>query len=91
MKNLTHPNWIKAKGILFLLVALFSTAMLIAEHPTLRFTLLFSITVWSFCRFYYFAYYVITNYVDPTYKFAGLGSFLSYLVETKKPKRTHEG
>jgi hypothetical protein len=86
MKNLTHPVWIKTKGLLFLLLAIFSTAMLIADHPNLRFILLFSIAVWSFCRFYYFAFYVITNYVDSTYRFSGLGSFLRYLLENQKNK-----
>ena len=60
--------------------------MLIADHANLRFTLLFSIAVWSFCRFYYFAFYVINNCVDPNYKFAGLGSFLRYLLENQKTK-----
>lgn len=84
MKNLTHPGWIKAKGLMFLFLAIFSTAMLIADHPNLRFILLYSIAVWSFCRFYYFAFYVITNYVGPTYKFSGLGSFTKYLVTRKE-------
>ncbi len=88
MKNLTHPNWIKAKGILFLFLATFSTAMLIADHANLRFTLLFSIAVWSFCRFYYFAFYVITNYVDPNYKFSGLVSLAKYLLIKNKFRRT---
>jgi hypothetical protein len=78
MKDLTQPGWIKAKGILFLLLAMFSSAMLIADHPDIRFILLFGVAVWSFCRFYYFAFYVITHYVDPTYRFAGLGSFAKY-------------
>lgn len=87
MKNLTDAGWIKAKGILFLLLAMFSTAMLIAGHPNLRFILLFSIAVWSFCRFYYFAFYVITNYVDSTYKFSGLGSFTRYLLTKNQPNQ----
>lgn len=84
MKNLTHPRWIKAKGLMFLFLAIFSTAILMADHPNLRFIVLFSIAVWSFCRFYYFAFYVITNYVDPTYKFSGLGSFTEYLLTRKE-------
>ena len=86
MKDLTHPGWIKAKGILFLLLALYSTALLIAGHPDVRFILLFGIAVWSFCRFYYFAFYVITHYVDPTYRFSGLGSFAKYVLGRRKPR-----
>ena len=79
MKDLTDPRLIKAKGILFFVLAIFSTAMLVADNADIRFILLFSIAVWSFCRFYYFAFYVITHYVDPNYKFSGLGSFVRYV------------
>ena len=46
--------------------------------------LLLAICVWSFCRAYYFAFYVIEHYVDPQYKFAGLSSFVLYLL--RKPR-----
>jgi hypothetical protein len=39
--------------------------------------------VWSFCRFYYFAFYVIEHYVDPSYRFSGLLSFALYLIQKK--------
>jgi hypothetical protein len=86
MKDLTSPAWIKAKGILFLLLGMFSAAVLIAEHLDIRFVLLFSIAVWAFCRFYYFAFYVITHYVDPSYRFSGLGSFAKYLFAQRRQK-----
>jgi hypothetical protein len=80
MKNLTHPNAIKAKGILFLFLGVFASVLLVADHPTVRCAILLTIAIWSFCRFYYFSFYVITNYVDPGYKFSGLLSFAKYLV-----------
>lgn len=80
MKNLTGPRWIKAKGILFLLVGLSSSAILITERPELKLALLLGIAVWSFCRFYYCAFYVIEHYVDPAYHFSGLWSFARYLL-----------
>ena len=78
MKDLTHPGWIKLKGILFLIAGVAAAAMLLAEHPTLKTALLLTLAIWAFCRFYYFAFYVIEHYVDPSYRFAGLGSFLLY-------------
>jgi hypothetical protein len=39
--------------------------------------------VWSFCRFYYFAFYVIERYVEPSYKFSGLLSFATYIIRRK--------
>jgi hypothetical protein len=79
MKDLTHPGWIKLKGILFLLVGVLSAVLLWLEEPTLKTALLLALSIWCFCRFYYFAFYVIEHYVDPGYRFSGLGSFLGYL------------
>jgi hypothetical protein len=78
MKNLADPRWIKLKGLLFLLVGLLSGALLLVESPTLKTAVLLLITVWCFCRLYYFAFYVIERYVDPGYKFSGLCSFVKY-------------
>ena len=79
MKDLTNPNWIKFNGILFLVVGLISSALLIFERPSLKVVLLLAVSVWCFCRFYYFAFYVLEHYVDSNYRFAGLWSFVGYL------------
>ncbi len=86
MKDLTNPNWIKLKGALFLIVGLISSVLLILEQPSLRVALLLLISIWCFCRFYYFAFYVIEHYVDPGYRFSGLWSFVGYL----RGKRRHQ-
>jgi hypothetical protein len=85
MKDLTSAKWIKAKGVLFLLLGLLSVTLVLFEHPTLKTGLLMIIAVWSFCRFYYFAFYVIEHYVDPSYRFSGLLSFARYLIQKKRP------
>lgn len=84
MTDITDPRLIKLKGLLFLLVGLLSAALLILEHPTLKVGLLLAICVWCFCRFYYFAFYVIERYVDPGYRFSGLWSFARYLWQRRK-------
>ncbi len=88
MKDLTHPFWIKFKGVLFVLVGISSAALLLLESPSLKTAALLAITVWCFCRAYYFVFYVIERYVDPSYKFSGLGSFLKYLFTTAKHRPT---
>jgi hypothetical protein len=79
MKDLTDSRWIKLKGGLFLLVGVAASLLLICEHPTLKVGVLLMVAIWCFCRFYYFAFYVIEHYVDPTYRFSGLLSFARYL------------
>jgi hypothetical protein len=83
MKNLTDEKWIKLKGMLFFLLGLLSAACLFYEHPTLSVAFLTVVAVWSFCRFYYFAFYVMEHYVDPSYRFSGLVSFARYLIQKK--------
>ena len=85
MKDLTNPNWIKFKGILFLFLGLLSAMLLLLEHPSVKVALLLAITVWCFCRFYYFAFYVIQHYVDPSHRFSGLLSFARYLLRKPRP------
>jgi hypothetical protein len=84
MKDLANPFLIKLKGILFLLIGILSALLLILEQPTLKVAVLLAVCVWCFCRFYYFAFYVIEHYVDPGYRFSGLWSFARYLMQNRK-------
>jgi len=85
MTNLTSPTLIKLKGILFLVVGILSSVLLLVELPTLKVAVLLAISIWCFCRFYYFAFYVIEHYVDPGYRFSGLWSFARYLMQKRPP------
>ncbi len=84
MTDITHPKLIYAKGILFLLGGVAASALLVAEHPSLKVGLLLAVAVWCFARAYYFAFYVIEHYVDGSYRFSGLWSFALYLLRRKK-------
>jgi hypothetical protein len=86
MKDLTNPGWIKGKGLLFLFLGLFSASLLFFERPSLRVAALLLLVVWSFCRFYYFAFYVLERYVDPSYRFSGLLSLARYLLGKQRSK-----
>ena len=87
MKDLTDSRWIKLKGVLFLLVGILSSVLLLLDEPTIRAGLLLAIAIWCFCRFYYFAFYVIEHYVDPNYRFSGLWSFVGYWFSNRKNRR----
>jgi hypothetical protein len=67
------------KAGLLLLIGIVSAVLLLVETPTVRCGVLLVLTIWAFCRAYYFAFYVIEHYVDPGYHFSGLWSFLVYL------------
>ena len=72
MRNLSNPTWIKTRGLLFLFLGLLSSSLLFLDHPTAKNAALLAITIWAFCRFYYFAFYVLERYVDPSLRFSGL-------------------
>jgi hypothetical protein len=72
------------KGMLFLFLGLLAAVLLFFERPTMKVGLLLTLAVWCFCRFYYFAFYVIEHYVDPSFRFAGLLSFIRYLIGERK-------
>jgi hypothetical protein len=84
MGDITNPRLIYAKGFLFLLAGALASMLLLLEHPTLKAAFLLGTAVWCFARFYYFAFYVIEHYVDPGYRFAGLGSFVLYLLRRRQ-------
>lgn len=86
MRDLTSPAWIKAKGLLFLLLGLLSATLLFLEQPALKIAVLLILAVWSFCRFYYFAFYVLERYVDPAYRFSGLFSLARYILRNPRRK-----
>jgi len=74
--------WLKAG--LFLFMGLGASALLVAEAASLEVALLLALAVWSFCRAYYFAFYVIEKYIDPGYRFSGLWSVAGYLLRARK-------
>ena len=85
MRNIADPFWIKVKGILFLILGTLASILLVLELPSLKVVLLLAIAIWSFCRFYYFAFYVMEKYVDSTYRYSGLLDLARYLIR-RRPK-----
>src|SRR5438552_4099630 len=70
MGDLKDARLIYFKGFLFLVSGCLAGAGLLIESPTVRTAFLLGIAIWSFCRLYYFMFYVIEKYVDGSYRFA---------------------
>jgi hypothetical protein len=82
--DLRDPRWIIFKGWLFLALGLLAGLLLWLQSPQWQTLLLLAICVWGFCRFYYFLFYVIENYVDSGYRFRGVGDALRYLLRRRE-------
>jgi hypothetical protein len=87
MKDLQNPRLIWLKGVLLLIIALVSAGLLWMDAPTVRTGVLLGLTIWGFCRAYYFAFYVLEKYVDPQFRFAGLGAFLAHVLRQGRRPR----
>ncbi len=87
MTDIKNPRLLYAKGFLFLLGGLMAAGLILAEHPTLKVALLLGIAIWCFARAYYFAFYVVQHYVDASFNFAGLSSFVCYLLRKRRANR----
>ena len=72
MTDLKSKKWIIAKGVMFFGIAAATAALIILEMPSLKLAALLVLLVWASCRFYYFLFYVLEHYVDPTMRYAGL-------------------
>ena len=90
MRDITSPRLLYAKGLLFLAGGVLASAAILLDHPTFKVALLLALAVWCFARAYYFAFYVIEHYVDPTYRFAGLVDFARYALRRRRQQRRGE-
>ena len=85
MADITNRRLIITKGFLFLFLGLFASVFLICLTLSWQVTILQLISIWSFCRFYYFAFYVIQHYVDNRFRFTGLVDFAKCFLQGKLP------
>lgn len=83
MGDITDPRLLYLKGGLFLILGGLAVAGILMMYPDLRLAILLAIAIWSFCRAYYFAFYVIQHYIDPKFRFAGLWSLTRYLMRRR--------
>jgi hypothetical protein len=79
MKNVLSPRWMIVKAVLFVVLAATAGGILICQHPTWTTAACVGLLAWAASRAYYFAFYVIERYVDPSFRFAGLASAANWL------------
>ena len=82
--DLKDSRLIKLKAVLFLVIALLASGLLLARTPELSSVVLLALALWAACRCYYFAFYVLHAYVDPHFRYSGLGALIRYLVRRRR-------
>ena len=89
--DITSTRLLIAKGVLFACLGVLAGVLIVMDSGGLWWhsLVLLIVCVWAFCRAYYFAFYVIKHYIDPTFNYAGLTSALKYLCKPNTRKHAH--
>lgn len=83
MQELSSPKWLYIKAALFLILGVTSGTLLVLNDAHLRTVALLALSVWAFSRFYYFCFYVLERYVDPSFRFSGLLSVIAHIAQSR--------
>ena len=78
MRNLLTPRWMAVKAALFVVIAGLAAGVVLAQSPSWKVAGCLLLLGWSCSRAYYFVFYVVQHYVDPSFRLAGLGSFATW-------------
>jgi hypothetical protein len=84
MADVKSPLLSYLNGELMLVVGLLAAGLLLADSPSCYRAILLAVAIWGCCRAYYFAFYLIQHDIDPTYRFAGLTSFVGYVLRRQQ-------
>ena len=84
MTDIRSEKWLWIKGVLFVVIGILSFALLLLELSNAKQVLLLLVSVWAFCRAYYFAFFVIEKYIDSNFRFAGLIYLPQYVAQRRR-------
>lgn len=82
--DLKSPRLMYLKAALFVVLGLASLVLVGVLSRDWRVIVLAIIAVWACSRAYYFAFYVIERYIDPSQKFDGLYAVVLYLLRSSR-------
>ena len=90
MEDMSDLRLLYGKAALFILGGIIASVLIFLECPSIRVAVLLGVVIWCFARAYYFVFYVIEHYIDPSYKFSSLWSFACYVCRSHRRKRKDE-
>jgi hypothetical protein len=84
--DITSPTVLKIKGALFAFLGVMSAGLLLLTSFSWESLGLLVISIWAFCRAYYFCFYVMQHYADPSFRYSGLIDLGKHLLKMRKTK-----
>jgi len=82
--ELTNPKWMYLKAIGFVLITFLCAVGLLLRSMSLETAAMILLLIWASARAYYFCFYVIERYIDPEFRYAGIGSALGYVLRSSR-------
>tara|TARA_B100000212_G_scaffold328674_1_gene293144 strand:- start:735 stop:998 length:264 start_codon:yes stop_codon:yes gene_type:complete len=86
MKDINKVWLLYLKAFLLFLTGFISSILLVVLNFNVKTIVLLLLAIWGFCRAYYFAFYVIQHYIDPTFRYSGLIDFAKYKMKRRNKK-----
>ena len=86
LSDLRSKRLIVLKGVLFAAIVLLCAAIILNESRRLSTLVAVLLLSWASARFYYFLFYVLHQYVDPSLKYDGFVPMLRQLWRRRRPR-----
>ncbi len=83
-RDLQNPKWMCLKAIGFVVIGLAACTLILLAIPRWDIAAYLALAIWAFARAYYFAFYVIERYIDPSYRFDGIVSAIRHLRKIRR-------
>jgi hypothetical protein len=78
-RDIKSKRLLHAKGFLFLLIGLLAGGTILFKSQNFRTAFLLAMAIWGFCRFYYYLFYVLENYIGRNQKYAGIWDAIRFI------------
>ena len=85
--DIKNPWIIHLKAILFVIIGISAAGLIFLQAPTFKTGLLLVLSIWAFCRFYYYLFYVLERYLGREKRFAGIFDALCSLFARRREDR----
>jgi hypothetical protein len=86
MGDVKSKKVIVVKGMFFLGIIVGSAALLFLDRPSVQSAVLLVVLVWASARFYYYLFYVLEKYVDPSLQYSGLIALMTALARRRRDR-----
>jgi hypothetical protein len=84
MRDLKSPKTMALKAALFLVLAAACSVGIWLRAPEVSTAVLILALAWSAARLYYFLFYALQTYVDPSLKYSGLFALVRHISERQR-------